>query len=393
MRVPLEEDLAIADEPRTAEGLAADRALLNDVASWMRNERAYSIGAPVNLDIDYRHLAPFLAVHGNNAGSPCGTSEYRLHTKHFERAVVDFFATLAGAPSGAAFGYVSNGGTESNLFGVFVGRERHPDAVLYASRDVHYSVPKIARLLRMELASIPTGRHGAMDPRALESACRANRHRAAVVVATIGSTGRGAVDDLPAIHEALSGAGVERAHLHADAAFGGPLAALGPSPRPWGFADGADSIAISGHKMVGCPIPCGIVLTRPEHMDNIREKGAAVGADDDTIGGSRDALSPVLLWHELRRLGREGMVDRVRECLRIAEYAAERLGRCGRRPTHRSGTNTVLFDAPSQAMCERWHLFQVDGRAHLVTMPHVTEDHVDRLCAELTDPPTDGTPG
>ncbi|MGW1997524.1 hypothetical protein [Embleya sp. NPDC001921] len=104
MRVPVEEDLTIANEPRTAEGSAADRALLDDLASWMRDERAHSIGAPVNPDIDHRHPAPFPAVHGNNAGSPCGTSEYRLHTKHFERAVVDFFAMSAGAPSGTAFG-------------------------------------------------------------------------------------------------------------------------------------------------------------------------------------------------------------------------------------------------------------------------------------------------
>ena len=34
-------------------------------------------------------------------------------------------------------------------------------------------------------------------------------------------------------------------------------------PRPaWDFEDGADSIAISGHKFIGAPIPCGTVLAR-----------------------------------------------------------------------------------------------------------------------------------
>lgn len=384
MRVPLDDEIVIGDRPLSADGLRADRALLQEIAAHMHDARFRSVGAPVNLDFDYQHLAPFLAVHANNAGSPCGTSEYRLHTKHFERAVIDFFQQLAGAPSDSTFGYVTNGGTDSNLFGVFVGRERHPDAVLYASEDVHYSVPKIARLLRMDYVPVATDRHGSMDLPALEAACR-RKGGAAVVVVTIGSTGTGAVDDLPGIRRTLASAGIERTHLHADAAFGGLLAALGPRPVPWAFADGIDSVAISGHKMIGSPIPCGIVLANPAHVEEIRVPGAAVGADDDTISGSRDALAPLFLWHELRRLGRQGLTERVHECLRVAEYAARRLHACGRNPSHLPGTNTVLFDAPSEQLCDRWHLFRQEKRAHMVTMPHVTEELVDRLCADLAE--------
>jgi histidine decarboxylase len=382
MRVPIDDELVIGDRPRSPGGLRADRALLEEIAAQMHEARFQSVGAPVNLDFDYRHLAPFLAVHANNAGSPCGTSEYRLHTKHFERAVVDFFAHLAKAPPDTTFGYVTNGGTDSNLFGVFVGRERHPDAVLYASEDVHYSVPKIARLLRMDFVPIATDQHGSMDPHALEAVCR-QKGGAAVVVVTVGSTGTGAIDDLPGIRHALASAGIARTHLHADAAFGGLLAALAPRPVPWAFADGIDSVAISGHKMIGSPIPCGIVLAYSTHVEEIRVPGAAVGADDDTISGSRDALSPLLLWHELRRLGREGLTNRVHECLRVAEYAAQRLEACGRNPSHLAGTNTVLFDAPSEKLCDRWHFFRQNKRAHMVTMPHVSEELIDRLCADL----------
>ena len=28
------------------------------------------------------------------------------------------------------------------------------------------------------------------------------------------------------------------------------------------FKDGIDSISVSGHKMLGCPMPCGVVITR-----------------------------------------------------------------------------------------------------------------------------------
>ena len=392
-----ERDLAIGEFPRTRAELAADRKMLEKVSGEMYRARDHMVGFPVNLDFDYRYLAKFLAVHGNNAGSPYGSSEYHLHSKPFERAVVRFFADLAGAPVGTAFGYVTNGGTEGNIFGVYLGRERFPDAVLYASAEAHYSVPKIARLLRMKHEPIATDAGGAMDLSALEAACLRHGTRAAVVVATVGTTGRGAVDDLSGIRRVLDGTGSIRSHLHVDAAFGGLLAALGPHPVSWGFADGADSITVSGHKMIGSPIPCGIVLAHDRHVEIIRVHDAAVGADDDTISGSRDALSPVLLWQELRRLGRQGLARRVNRCLSTARYAEMRLRECGRRPESWQGSNTVLFDAPEQAVCEQWNLLSVDGRAHLITMPHVTEEDIDRLCTDMNhteepDPSSATTP-
>ncbi|MEU4967024.1 hypothetical protein ACH4RA_17675 [Streptomyces smyrnaeus] len=77
--------------------------------------------------------------------------------------------------------------------------------------------------------------------------------------------------------------------------------------------------------MIGSPIPCGIVLARRGDVESIRVHDAAVGAEDDTISGSRDALCPILLWQELRRFGRQGLAERVRRCVRVAEYAADRL--------------------------------------------------------------------
>ncbi|MFJ9310801.1 pyridoxal-dependent decarboxylase [Streptomyces cyaneofuscatus] len=151
--------------------------------------------------------------------------------------------------------------------------------------------------------------------------------------------------------------------------------------------DGADSIAVSGHKMIGCPVPCGIVLARADQVTGIREPNVAVGADDDTLTGSRDALAPALLWRELRRLGRSGLTAQVRRCVRLAEYAADRLESYGHNPSHYPGSNTVVFDAPSQAVCDRWTLLYDGDRAHLNTMPHVTREHIDALCRDLGQRP------
>ncbi|MGV9674426.1 histidine decarboxylase [Nocardia sp. NPDC003482] len=382
LHLPDDADVRIPDEPAgTPAGSERDAIMITELAAGMLAERDRMLGFPVNLDFDYEPFARLLSVHGNNVGSPGKASEYSLHTKPFERAVIEFFARLAGAPD--AFGYLTSGGTEANLFGCYLGRERFPDSILYASEAAHYSISKIGRLLRMKTVLIPVGAEQAMDTEKFAESLAENSGRAAVVLATVGTTTGGAFDDIPGIRAALRDSGTKDFHIHSDAAFGGLLAALGPRRRPWAFESGADSLAISGHKMIGGPLPSGVVLAHRSDVEAIRNTGVAVGSDDDTITGSRDALTPLLLWYELRRLGVSGLRQRVRRCLEVAEYAERRLRAEGRNPQRLSDSNTVLFDAPEQHIAERWNLMISDGRAHLITMPHITEAQIDRLCADL----------
>ena len=129
--------------------------------------------------------------------------------------------------------------------------------MLYAW-DSHYSLPKIARLLRMDYIAVQVGDDGSMDLADLRRHHSSGKGRPAVVVATIGTTTGGAKDDLAGIREALADAETDQVHVHSDAAFGGLIAALAPDPRPWAFESGADTLALSGHKMIGAPFPCGI---------------------------------------------------------------------------------------------------------------------------------------
>ncbi|MFI9005736.1 histidine decarboxylase [Actinosynnema sp. NPDC053489] len=375
------EELRIPSQENADRG--ADAELLRRFADSAEERLRHHAGFPVNLDFDYGPLAPFLSLHLNNAGSPGQTSEYRLDTKPFERAVVGFFTELAGGRPDEVFGHLSHGGTEANLYAVYVARERYPDAVLFASREAHYSVPKIARLLRVPLVEVAVDDDGAMDLGELGREI-GDRGAPAIVVATVGTTSRGAYDDIPGIRRAASAAGVDDVFVHADAAFGGPLAAFGDPPRPWAFPDGADSVSVSGHKMIGSPLPSSVVLVRAADADRVRTPGVAVGSDDDTIGGSRDALSPLLLWYALRGLGGDGLARRAHRCLEVTGHAVRRLAEAGRHPTRAPGGNVVLFDAPDEQVMRTWNLLDVDGRAHLSVMPHLTADVIDRMCADLT---------
>lgn len=96
-----------------------------------------------------------------------------MHSRLFEIEVLDFFANAweisredywgawgTKAPATwfsskwvlvAREGYTTTCGTEGNLLGILYGREKLPDALLYYSKDSHYSVPKAGKLYRIPL--------------------------------------------------------------------------------------------------------------------------------------------------------------------------------------------------------------------------------------------------
>ena len=56
---------------------------------------------------------------------------------------------LTEGPAASTWGYCTNGGTEGNMYGLFLARELHPEGLVYYSEDTHYSVNKILRCLHL----------------------------------------------------------------------------------------------------------------------------------------------------------------------------------------------------------------------------------------------------
>ena len=53
------------------------------------------------------------------------------------------------------------------------------------------------------------------------------------------------------------------------------------------------SVSVSGHIFVGCPIPCGVQITR---MDHVSRNVEYLASRDATIMGSRNGHAPIFLW-------------------------------------------------------------------------------------------------
>ena len=97
----------------------------------------------------------------------------------------------------------------------------------------------------------------------------------------------------------------------------------------FGFDSGIDSIAISGHKFIGSPIPCGIAVAKKENVDHIARAIEYVGSLDTTLTGSRNGITPIFLWYALKTRGSEHFKLMVQQCFEIADYAISELKHIG----------------------------------------------------------------
>ncbi|WP_309896184.1 aminotransferase class V-fold PLP-dependent enzyme [Archangium sp.] len=186
-----------------------------------------------------------------------------------ERAVVRGLADAVGCTGFT--GSLTGGGSMANLMGLTLAREAKapaneqglPSGVVYASTEVHMSIPKALALLglgRRSLRLIPTDAEWRMRPEALEAAISEDLsagRRPLAIVATAGTVNTGAVDPLKDV------AAIARRNdlwMHVDGAYGA-LAAMAVPERFEGL-ELADSLSMDAHKWLYQPVDCGVLLYR-----------------------------------------------------------------------------------------------------------------------------------
>jgi aromatic-L-amino-acid decarboxylase len=189
-----------------------------------------------------------------------------------ERTVVSWLAQAIGC---AGFrGSLTGGGSSANLMALAMARETKMPAneaglrnaaqgVVYASEEVHMSIPKSIALLgvgRKNLRLISIGDNFCLIPRELEQAVQRDKAEGKIpiaVVASAGTVNTGAIDPLPEI------AAIARRHglwMHVDGAYGA-LAAIA-APTKFAGMDLADSLSLDPHKWLYQPLDCGCLLYR-----------------------------------------------------------------------------------------------------------------------------------
>ncbi|TDW96364.1 histidine decarboxylase [Dinghuibacter silviterrae] len=347
-------------------------------------ERAkHFIGYPIATDFDYSELYPLLSLPLNNVGDPFVESTYDLNSRSIEVEVLQFFASIFRAPENNWWGYVTNGGSEGNLYSLYIARELYPEGIVYYSEATHYSVQKNIQLLGLRSIVIRTNDQGEMDYDDLEQMIQLHREKPVIVLANIGTTMTEAKDDLGAIRKVFKRSAIRNHYIHCDAALAGVYSALLELEPGFDFSFGADSIAISGHKFIGSPIPCGVVLVKKNYKDRIGKAVSYIGTLDTTISGSRNGHSPLFLWYAIKRLGVEGLRQRAVDCLAMAAYVVERFQSIGIPAWRNPSAITVVFPAPGPLIRQKWQLATEGGWSHIICMPGCSKTSIDEFMESL----------
>ncbi|MFG1954575.1 histidine decarboxylase [Micromonospora sp. NPDC048830] len=355
-------------------------AVLDHLVREANAAAATNIGFPAAVDLDQTAVMARLGNRlWNNIGDPTDPGG-GAHTRALERAVVAWVADILAMPTDDRWGYVTTGGTEGNLSALHAAHRRHPTARIYYSTAAHYSIPKSVEILGARGVVISARPDGEMDYAHLAAQLRKRRRRPAIVVATAGTTLTEAVDDSARIRAALDENGVQ-GHLHIDAALSGIPLALDGRLR-FDDAGGIASIAVSGHKFLGTPTPCGVVLIR----DSMRGHGSHVAytdTADTTITGSRCGLAAALLWHAIATHGREGHRWRASEARTLAAYAVNQLTAAGWPAWRHPHAFTVVLPTPPEPVRKKWPLATDGGTSHIICMPGVTPGQIDAFVADI----------
>ncbi len=260
-----------------------------------------------------------------------------------EQRVVEWLAQFIGCDE--LTGSLCGGGSASNLMALAMARESRLPAnesgikaggVVYASSEVHMSIPKALALLglgRDNLHRVPVDTQHRMDARPLEAIIQADLatgRKPLAVVATAGTVNTGAIDPLPRIRAVCDRFDL---WLHVDGAYGALAAAA--APEKFAGLSQADSLSLDAHKWLYQPLDCGVLLFRDPRIavrtfsdsgDYVKpletDPALAFSYFDQSMELSR-RFRALKLWLSLRYHGLEAFRAAIRADLR---HAAE-LGR------------------------------------------------------------------
>jgi len=276
-----------------------------------------------------------MLINPNNHAADGGPATARL-----EREVVEKLAGMLGLPR--HLGHLCASGTIANLEALWVSRRLHPHRRLAHSEQAHYTHGRIGEVVGLQTVAIATDEKGRLSVAALDAAHRESP--IGTVVATMGTTGVGAVDPLSAIVEWARTNGVR---VHVDAAYGGFYAllaqdsSLGLSRSDWEAIAQVDSVVIDPHKHGLQPYGCGCVLFADPEVGRLYRHdspytyftNAELHLGEISLECSRPGAAAAALWATFEALPLQvdaGFGPVLRACRLAALDWAERLLRSQR---------------------------------------------------------------
>lgn len=258
-----------------------------------------------------------------------------------EARMMEWLRELLGLPHDWK-GVIQDSASGATLCAMLAARERARGKTVvdrlafYTSAEANSSVQKGARIAGFPLDCIrrvATDQRQAMRPGALAKAIEADRAAGltpAGVVATLGTTGTGAMDPLAEIGAICQR---ENIYLHVDAAWAGSALMLPECQHLLNGIEHADSFVFNPHKWMFTNFDCSAhFLKNPEslqrslsinpvYLQNTRDEQITEYRDFGISLGRR--FRALKLWFVIRSFGAEGLREKIREHIAWAKELAQ----------------------------------------------------------------------
>ena len=282
-----------------------------------------------------KKLLPF---NPNNLGNWLEEKPFHL-SGILERKIIRYTINLLSGKQSELGGYLTSGGTESNLFIMWMGRNLLKkklgvnQMIVIKTGLTHYSITKSADIVNIDITetSISLENWG-MDPAFLEKTIKKeykNGKRGFLIPLTLGYTITGSDDSIDKTGEIIAKLKTKFPDIAffcwIDAAFSGiikPFVEKSFSPFSHKYIS---AFLTDFHKFPAFPYPSGIVLYKKNLIQNIEKKVAYIGANDSTLLGSRSGVSAILTWYCLRMIGKNGFKKMIKESLKQKQIKIEEI--------------------------------------------------------------------
>ncbi len=339
-RGPLPKETLLPEVPPLENGLSSEE-LLADIGLIMDGSyQPSNPGALAHLDpppLTSSIVAELICAGLNNN---LLAEELSPSLSKLERELCKWFAKRLGLSS-LSGGVAASGGSLSNLMALVVARHQSnlqtdPSAFVLASNESHVSLAKAMRVMGMHsdsLQLVPTNSQGQisisdLERRFLELVSEGRKCLA--VVATAGTTVRGAVDPLQSIGEFCA---INNLWMHVDGAIGGVFALPDSTNSLVKGIERADSITLNPQKLLGIPKASSLLLVDDSsHLLTAFSTGLPyidppwgdAHGGEMGIQGTRSAET-LKLWLGLRQLGENGIRLVLDSALARARYFKDQL--------------------------------------------------------------------
>ena len=296
------------------------------------------------------------------------------------------------------WGYITSGGTEGNMAAIkFALRKLQPEKpILLASTETHFSIEKTLGLCKhsfLAYVKVHTFLNGQINFNRISDQIKElikteDEVPPVILIATLGTTIKGASDDILMVKKVLFQLGVkkEKLFIHADAAFNGGFWHLDKRNYPYQLGEDINSISISGHKWFGSHV-CGLfALHLPDLEKKPQDFHEETQMQDLTIVGCRNGYAAVSWKIRLLQFDWQQEYD---TCLKRVKWAELKFKEIGIETLVNPASLMICFPLPTPKIvkfyllpiCKDDHLGMI---SHVIILPYVTELILEMFFADLS---------